>query len=151
MMSTNVVKKTNVLIFSLLLAFVYLISLPAWGASAETRQLLQLAEYIGVDYSSAVKSGQIVDSAEYQEMQNFMGLILTQGQALPQKSSEFTGIAQQLKTAIDSKSDPADIRQLTNDLRSVLLALSPQLALPKTLLERSQSAQLPAKLHSLSW
>lgn len=142
MMSTNVVKKTNVLIFSLLLAFVYLISLPAWGASAETRQLLQLAEYIGVDYSSAVKSGQIVDSAEYQEMQNFMGLILTQGQALPQKSSEFTGIAQQLKTAIDSKSDPADIRQLTNDLRSVLLALSPQLALPKTLLERSQSAQL---------
>lgn len=142
MMSTHIVKKTNVLIFWLLLACVYLISLPAWGASAETRQLLQLAEYIGVDYSSAVQSGQVVDSAEYQEMQNFMGLILTQGQALPQHSAEFTSIAQQLKTAIDNKSDPADIRQLTNDLRSVLLALSPQLALPKTLLERTQSAQL---------
>lgn len=142
MMSTHIVKKTNVLIFWLLLACVYLISLPAWGASAETRQLLQLAEYIGVDYSSAVQSGQVVDSAEYQEMQNFMGLILTQGQALPQHSAEFTSIAQQLKTAIDNKADPADIRQLTNDLRSVLLALSPQLALPKTLLERTQSAQL---------
>ena len=142
MMSTHIVKKTNVLIFWLLLACVYLISLPAWGASAETRQLLQLAEYIGVDYASAIKSGQIVDSAEYQEMQNFMGLILTQGQALPQHSAEFTSIAQQLKTAIDNKADPADIRQLTNDLRSVLLALSPQLALPKTLLERTQSAQL---------
>lgn len=142
MMSSNVVKKTSVLIFGLFLACVYLISLPAWGAPAETRQLLQLAEYIGVDYSSAVQSGQVVDSAEYQEMQNFMGLILTQGQALPQHSAEFTSIAQQLKTAIDNKADPADIRQLTNDLRSVLLALSPQLALPKTLLERTQSAQL---------
>ena len=144
-MSKNVFKKISLLVFWLLLACVHLITLPAWGASADIRQLLQLVEYIGVDYSSAIKSGEIIDSGEYQEMQNFMGLILTQGQALPQQSSEFTRISQQLKTAIDEKSSSANIRQLTNDLRSVLLALSPQLSLPKTLLERSQSTQVYLK------
>jgi high-affinity iron transporter len=142
MMYSNRLKKTCLLIFWLLLPCANLIIWPAWGFTTETRQLLQLAEYIGVDYPSAVKEGEVIDSGEYQEMQNFISLILSQGQALPQQSSEFIRIAQQLKTAIDSKAAAVDIHQLTNDLRSVLLTVSPQLALPKTLLERSQSAQL---------
>ncbi len=141
-MSGIVLKKPSLLIFWLFIACFHLISGPVWATSAETRQLLQLAEYIGVDYASAVKAGEVIDASEYQEMQNFMGLILAQGKTLPQPAAEFNQIAQQLKTAIDSKSAPVDIRQLSNDLRAVLLAKAPHLALPKTLLKRSQSAQL---------
>ena len=51
-------------------------------AQSELRQILQLAEYIGVDYSEAVQNGEILDEGEYLEMLEFSNLILEEGTKL---------------------------------------------------------------------
>ncbi|MCW8128620.1 hypothetical protein [Microbulbifer halophilus] len=46
------------------------------GLSAqELRQLMQMAEYISVDYPEAVRGGEVVNDAEYAEMREFSQLI----------------------------------------------------------------------------
>ena len=43
-----------------------------------SRRLLQLVEYIGVDYPEAVANGEIINADEFLEMQQFSNLLLNQ-------------------------------------------------------------------------
>ena len=48
----------------------------------QSRQILQMAEYIGVDYSEAVVDGEIASEDEFAEMQQFAKLILQKGEVI---------------------------------------------------------------------
>lgn len=90
-------------------------------------KLIQLIEYIGADYQSAVESGQIINNAEYGEMLEFAQLISAQ---LPENSAELASQAVELEKLIAAKADAADVKQLTAKMRQIIIAAMPQVPLP---------------------
>ncbi|WP_295798401.1 cytochrome c/FTR1 family iron permease [uncultured Microbulbifer sp.] len=110
----------------------------------ELRQLMQMAEYIGVDYSEAVVDGKIVNNDEYAEMQEFSQLLLDRGRALPAsgKSAAIERQTKALKLAIDNKAGLAEVQKHTAALRQSLLEISPQLSLPSKLLPTEETAAI---------
>ena len=91
----------------LLLAVLCITAIPATAqglGEQELRQLMQMAEYIGVDYPEAVKNGEVANSDEYAEMQEFAGLLLERSQQL---------------------SDSAEAARRTTSANSALPAASP--------------------------
>jgi high-affinity iron transporter len=56
----------------LLLTLIFPLTLTA---GEDVEQLLQLVDYIGVDYEEAVKDGQVINPAEYVEMQDFAAVM----------------------------------------------------------------------------
>ncbi|RYY75434.1 MAG: c-type cytochrome [Gammaproteobacteria bacterium] len=100
--------------------------------STDLHQLVQLAEYIGADYSAAVSEGTIIDAGEYEEMSNFAGILVAQTAALPPEDVA-TALNKQsitLAQAVENKADLQDIKRLTSGLRSALLAAAPAKVLP---------------------
>ena len=67
---------------------------------AETSQrLLQMLDYVGVDYPPTTNHGKIIDAVEYQEMQEFSGIINELISTLPENPSKSGLIAQFLPRA----------------------------------------------------
>ncbi|WP_226667750.1 cytochrome c/FTR1 family iron permease [Microbulbifer aggregans] len=119
-------------------------SLAAPADPQELRQLMQMAEYIGVDYSEAVANGEVINADEYAEMQEFSQLLFERGAQLS-ASEKATAIQQQtraLKRAIDSKASLSEVRKHTSALRHSLLAISPELSVPSQLLPQEETAAL---------
>ncbi len=133
-----VIKKTLASI-SILLTLVISGNVSANTQPEELRQLLQLAEYVGVDYVSAVADGKVIDQGEYQEMVEFSGIILEKSTALLTDKNQIKILAQSLQAAIANKQKVDMIQDLSSDLRGLLLALSPQLSLPRSLIANSEA------------
>ncbi|QFT53575.1 cytochrome c/FTR1 family iron permease [Microbulbifer sp. THAF38] len=107
----------------------------------ELRQLMQMAEYIGVDYPEAVAGGEIINADEYAEMEEFAELLIDRGQQL-EDSTEASAIrseAQALQAAIQRKADVGDVQVHTARLRQGLLSIAPALSLPSDLLSIEES------------
>ena len=55
---------------------------------AETSQrLMQMLDYVGVDYPPTIRHSEIIDEFEYKEMQEFSGEILNLIRSLPESSA----------------------------------------------------------------
>ncbi len=102
---------------------------------AQLRQIAQLAEYVGVDYASAVDNGQVINDDEYQEMLEFSELIVEKT-SINNDMRLLNENASALQTAISTKQNVNIIRQFTSELRISLLAMMPDLPLPKKLLSK---------------
>jgi len=117
---------------------------------AQFRQLAQLAEYIGVDYSNAVVEGQIADVSEYQEMIEFSNLLVSSAQSLVDtKSGNQTVVNQRvvdqatkLLQAVKNVENADRIGKLSAEVRNALLKLMPQISLPKHLLPTAKTNAL---------
>lgn len=106
----------------------------------EIRQMIQLAEYIGVDYTEAVKNGTVASDEEYLEMVEFSSLLVEKSHKYSETSPEFKAIfqyANSLKLAIELKGDYPDIQNLSLKIHSILLTLMPATSLPIQLLPKS--------------
>lgn len=109
----------------------------------QTRQILQLAEYIGVDYSEAVSLGEITNPDEFAEMQQFASIIVEKTSVLASDhSASLTADALQLQQAIADKSSLDVIQGLSQKIRKQLLSQSPALILPSQLLAKDHVKQL---------
>ena len=53
------------------LALVALFVVSGFARAGDIQQLLQLVDYVGVDYGEAVADGQVINPAEYAEMLDF--------------------------------------------------------------------------------
>ena len=107
------------------------------SASTQTedlRQLLQLTEYIGVDYSAAVVNGKVIDNGEFQEMLEFSAIIAEKSTTIMGDEQEFMRLSKALTIAVEEKQSSKIIQNLTTELKTLLLDNSPQLSLPKSLL-----------------
>jgi len=124
----------------------FLLTAFSWStyAQPELRQILQLAEYIGVDYREAVQDGEVVDEGEYQEMLEFSSLILDEGAKLAAVNADerFRVAASSLSQLVRSRGDLESIVALTDEIRALLLDLSPGLSLPTSLLSADESASV---------
>lgn len=125
------------LIVSFALLGSFLMSVPVLAnpaASSDIRQLLQLAEYVGVDYSEAVSEGAVINSDEYSEMTEFAGLIRDKTEhAPPAVKPELSQLAETLQQLIRNKAATTDVVQLTSQLRDTLISALPKLNLPEQL------------------
>ncbi|WP_237066797.1 cytochrome c/FTR1 family iron permease [Microbulbifer guangxiensis] len=102
----------------------------------EMRQLMQVAEYIGVDYPEAVADGKIINAGEYEEMEEFSQLLSDTSARLGRSpaADAIRSEAAALQAAIQAKATLAVIKGHTSRLRRELLALAPALTLPRSLL-----------------
>ncbi len=111
------------------------------GAQSDTRQLMQIAEYINVDYSEAIKNGEIISEGEYAEMLEFSSLAVEKSRALANGEAALDA-SLKLQQAIQNKAEPEAITPITVELRQTLMALAPAVTLPDELLPRAQTLQL---------
>ena len=91
-------------------------------------KLIQLIEYIGADYKEAVHNGEVVNAAEFAEMQEFASLISAQ---LPKDNAALQQQAAELQALVRAHADPAQVQQLTAAMRKAVIATMPALELPK--------------------
>jgi high-affinity iron transporter len=99
-------------------ALLLLLSVPL-ATAADLHQLLQLIDYVGVDYAEAVAGGEVINPAEYAEMQDFAAGIARQVAGLP-TGTEKTGLSEQsaaLVRLVDQRAAPAEVNALTGRMR----------------------------------
>ena len=128
----------------LLLAFVVpLLASPAF-AGGDPSVLLQLVDYVGVDYREAVSAGKVINEAEYAEMQEF-GAGIMKGVATldggPAKPALLAD-AKTLAALIANKSAPAEIAGLTRRMREGLMRNYPVAATPRGAPDLARAAVL---------
>jgi high-affinity iron transporter len=108
-----------------------------------TRQILQLAEYIGVDYAEAITQGEITNPDEFAEMQQFASIIIEKTTRLNNdEPNSLKADALQLQQAIEDKLSLEVIQKLSQKIRQQLLSQSPALVLPTQLLAKNNVKQL---------
>jgi high-affinity iron transporter len=114
----------------LLLTLCLLIAPAAFAG--ETQQLLQMLDYVGVDYAEAIDDGKVVNAGEYEEMNEFAGAIVTIISALPwhETKAPLQQEAAALKVAIEAKRSPADIAAMTGSMRSRIMNSYKVVAVP---------------------
>src|SRR5690606_18292313 len=118
-----------------LLLCILLVALPAQASDT----LIQLIEYIGADYKEAVQQGEVVNAAEFAEMQEFAGLMAAQ---LPAGHAELQQQAAQLQQMVATHADEAQIQQLTATMRRAVIAAMPAVSLPQQVPDHARGKAL---------
>lgn len=116
------------------------------AALADVRGLLQLIDYVGVDYPEAVQGGAVVNADEYAEMEEFSARIKSEIEALPQTQpgrADLAAAATELGGVIAAKGEPSAVMTLTQSMREQLLAGGGIALVP----ERLPDLQAAAKLY----
>lgn len=120
---------------------------------ADTQQLLQLIDYVGVDYAVAIDQGEVINQGEYEEMQDFAAGIVQQVGALPEQAIKADLIKQAglLSQVIMEKRPAEDIRQLTVQMQRQITTAYKIVVVPRKqpnlLKARRQYQQLCASCH----
>jgi len=114
---------------------------------ADTQQLLQLIDYVGVDYSVAVEDGQVVNEAEYAEMVDFAAGISQQLGDLPEHSikAELADQAQSLALWVQQKESPEKLRQLTAQMHHNIVNAYDIVVVPRKQSDLEKAKQLYAE------
>ena len=103
------------------------------GAERENvLKILQMVDYIGVDYPEFVQDGEVLDAAEYAEQVEFAGEIRRRLGTLPERPERaaLRAQAEALGEAIDARAGGARIQTLTAELSRGLLRHYPVPAAP---------------------
>lgn len=114
------------------------------SARADVQTLLQLVDYMGVDYAGAVENGVIVNDFEYAEMVEFGGRIQGELDQLQSTATtpQLNTLAQQLTTEVTNKSAPAVIAGLTQSIRELLMTNYDIVLTPKGMPDLARAQQL---------
>ncbi|GMQ84108.1 MAG: cytochrome c/FTR1 family iron permease [Gammaproteobacteria bacterium] len=106
-----------------LLVFLLLFLVASLSRAGDAQQLLQLIDYVGVDYAEAVADGVVTNAAEYTEMQDFTAGIQQQLGDLPDSAQKSTLLEQgeQLNTLVRNKSAALEVNQLTTAMRLAII------------------------------
>lgn len=97
------------------------------GAQQRLERLVQILDYVGVDYAVAVQDGEVVSRPEYREMQDFVARAAELTRTLPEGADRarlLEGLAA-LGRVIDDKADPALVRARANELEQLVLERFP--------------------------
>ncbi len=102
-------------------------------SQANTQQLLQLIDYVGVDYSGAVIDGQVANPAEYDEMLDFSAGISQQLADLPahEIKAELMTDAQTLAGWVRQKESGETIRRLTAQMHQKIISAYQIMVVPR--------------------
>ncbi len=125
-----------------LLAAILFIGTGAVGAADfNTQTVLQLTDYVAVDYPEAVIDGTVVNDAEYKEMQEFGARIVEMTHDL-WPPGEIAEAAAQLAALIETRASPDQITAASRTLRERILAEHPITLTPATPPDLDRGAKL---------
>lgn len=122
---------TTKLLIILLLSLCFSI---ASFASEEAKRMLSLVDYIGGDYTNAVKGGSIINEEEYKEMQEFSSEALRLFEELKSSGGDKAGIEGhlgELKRKIEDKSSVEDIESISKEIKTALISAYSLTTYPK--------------------
>ncbi|WP_051184137.1 FTR1 family protein [Cycloclasticus zancles] len=120
----NMVKKIGFLLF------IFFFSYSAY-ASMPIQRLLQLIDYIGVDYREAIKDGQVINTEEYGEMKDFALAVRENILQLEGVDKKLINQVAMLESLVNSKADPDEVAKLTTDMHSQMVADYDILVVPR--------------------
>ena len=105
------------------IALLLLLACPSLASATNIEQLIQLTDYVGVDYAGAVANGEIINAGEYGEMQDFSSAIVEQLADLPpsEARNQLTAQATELVHYIEQRVDPAKVKALAAAMRQVFI------------------------------
>lgn len=126
-----------------LCAVLLCLTLPAISAG-DPNTLLQLVDYVGVDYPTAVQDGQVVSEFEYREMQEFADRIRQGVAELPPSrgTDALAAGAERLGEQIADKAPPAAVADTTRGLRDQLMRHYPVALTPRGAPDLERAASL---------
>ena len=127
----------------ILLAAILLFASPAFAAT-EVQGLLQMLDYLGVDYPLAVKDGKVIHAGEYEEMRDFAAAVGEQVAGLPGRPAkpELRRQAQRLAGLVAKKAPPEAVAHLTAEMRHAILNHYEVSSVPRRPPDWQQAAQL---------
>lgn len=88
-----------------------------------SQRLMQMLDYVGVDYPPTVQQGEVIDTFEYKEMQEFSGEILNLIISMPQNDAQ-AGLlidADHIKQLIESRVPGDEVTSQTRLLKAALI------------------------------
>lgn len=114
---------------------------------ADVQSLLQLVDYMGVDYAGAVANGAVINDFEYTEMVEFGGRIQTEINQLQSTAAtaELNQLAQQLINDVNGKAEPAVVAGLTQSIRQLLMDNYEIVLTPRSAPDLARAQQLYAE------
>ncbi len=98
---------------------------PGLSYAGEIDRILSLVDYIGGDYSNAVKDGEIINEFEYQEMLDFSSAAVELWEKTPQKGRETADFSEKfalLHSIIVSKGPVSEVESLANELKGQIIS-----------------------------
>jgi len=133
---------TRLLTQALTLLFIFF----ARPLMADTQQLLQLIDYVGVDYSGAIINGEVASEAEYAEMLDFTAGIAQQVSDLPEHEIKNSLIhqAENLAQAVQQKKPAQRIRQLGTQMHQQIVSAYEIIVVPRKQPDLHKAQQLYA-------
>ena len=113
----------NFLRSSTLAALFLALTLPLLAHAEPSQRLVQMLDYIGVDYPATVSDGRVVDQFEYAEMSEFSAELKNLLDAMPEnpaRPSLYTA-AEQIRLGIEARQPGTEIAVLTQALKAALI------------------------------
>ncbi|MFQ5644220.1 MAG: FTR1 family protein, partial [Thiogranum sp.] len=106
-----------------LLVFLSLFLVAALSRAGDMQQLLQLIDYVGVDYGEAVTDGEVTNPAEYTEMQDFSVGIQQHLVDLPDSTQKATLLEQgeRLVELVRNRAAATEVNSLTTAMRLAMI------------------------------
>jgi len=92
-------------------------------SAANIQQLIQLTDYVGVDYAGAVENGEVINNFEYDEMLDFSNAIAEQVATLPASEArrQLTVQAAELVQLVEGRADAGAVKTLTSAMRQIFI------------------------------
>lgn len=111
---------------------------------ADVQSLLQLVDYMGVDYPEAVENGEVINEFEYEEMVEFAQRIRGEIDQLGTSpaSEELIVLSEQLALSVDTYSDAGDVADLTQSMRQVIMENFDIVLTPSAVPDLTRAAEL---------
>jgi high-affinity iron transporter len=93
------------------------------AADHDLQNLIQMLDYVGVDYREAVTDGKIINASEYEEMQDFSVAIAAQIAQLSASPAKTKLLAQAgtIGELIETQASPTRIADLTASVRTAII------------------------------
>lgn len=115
------------------LACLLVTAAPVWSAGSDTagkepvRAILQMIDYVGVEYPTFVRDGRVLDAAEYAEQIEFAQLVPERLRGLPDRpgKGEALDLSRRLRQAIENKASGEEVVGLIAALRGSVLESYP--------------------------
>jgi len=94
------------------------------AANGPSQRLLQMLDYVGVDYPPTVENGEVVDPVEYAEMEEFSGEIINLLRKMPDHENKriLLADAAHIRDGIVQRINGEEIRHLTQALKEALIS-----------------------------
>ena len=98
---------------------------PGLSYAGEIDRILSLVDYIGGDYSNAVKDGKVINEFEYQEMLDFSSAAVELWKTTSEEGKETADFSEKfarLRSIITSKGSISEVQNLANELKEQIIS-----------------------------